>query len=516
VRDRPAAARSERHLRLARAGIISGAALLILLYARLVGLRRLHLLGWDLALNDQAIYIDAARHLLAQGELTTGAIYPSTLLQDYGRNYLYMPGHAVLLALSFAAFGDAPWSAMLPNLLGYLLCLTGIWITGRTLAGMRAGALAALGFALTPAFLVFAFSAMAELTSLAAGLLALAAFVHLPLRSRHWAAPLLLLGPFLCRETGALWVVPMLVLTLSEGGLRRRERWRAAAVTLVGSIVILGAVHGLDWIADRPSLWGHNLYGTAKYSDAFALERLERNPDAVLDAALRHIRSNLRALLGVLATASVESWNLHLVLWIPLLGAWWAWRTPRLRPLVVAWALFAGSFVALITTLYRWDTLVGLRHMLSPMLMGLLVSGAAVAERNPTPRHMAAVGAALGIWLLALALVVRSAAAVTRWQEIEDRMLELVQRIPVPARGVFVTNPAVGPIYLYHRPLRTWAFTPADAPTLRLLERKHDVRGALLTSEEIAALTEEALLATGLRYRGAQAMFLVFEEPEAP
>jgi hypothetical protein len=62
-----------------RVAISLAIAVLFLVHAQGVGLDALHLIGLGSSFDDQVIYVDAARHLVATNELTTGAIYPSTL-----------------------------------------------------------------------------------------------------------------------------------------------------------------------------------------------------------------------------------------------------------------------------------------------------------------------------------------------------------------------------------------------------------------------------------------------------
>jgi 4-amino-4-deoxy-L-arabinose transferase-like glycosyltransferase len=498
-----------------RVAVSVAIAVLVLVHAQGVGLDALHLIGVDHTFNDQVIYVDAARHLVATNELTTGAIYPSTLRQEYGRNFFYMPGHAMLIALSFALVGDAAWTAMLPNLIAYGVCLLCLYATGRRLDGSRAGWYAAVAFAFTPIFLVYAFSAMAEMTTLATGLLAFTIFVHLPRRARHWAVPVLLLGPFLFRETAAFWITPMIVLLLTDAESTRVERWRAAVIALASSVLALGAVYRLDWIADRPSLFAQNLFGKTygdKYTDAFSTAHVEMNPGTLAAAVLDLAARNLGDLFRLLTTQSYESLTLHVLLWLPVGAAALAWSTPRLRSMVGAWALFSVTTVVFLTLLYRWNFFIGVRQLLPPMLLGLVILGAAVAERTRVWSQRSCAIAACALWLLSLATVVYQTGLVTAFDDKQEIYRKILESTSVPEKGLLVARDDLGLIYLHDNPLRRFALSPFNLKTLELLESRYDVRAALSRQP----LTRIGLDATGLRRRGSISVFHYYEEPESP
>jgi 4-amino-4-deoxy-L-arabinose transferase-like glycosyltransferase len=426
-----------------------------------------------------------------------------------------MPGHALLTALSFALFGDAAWTAMLPNLVAYGVCLLCLYATGRRLYGSRAGWYAAVAFAFTPIFLVYAFSAMAEMTSLASGLLAFTIFVHLPGRARHWAAPALLLGPFLFRETTAFWITAMIVLLLTDAQSTRVERWRAGVIALASSVLALGAVYRLDWIADRPSLFAQNLFGKTyndKYTDAFSTAHVEMDPGTLAVAVLDLAARNLGDLFRLLTTQSYESLTLHVLLWLPVGAAALAWSTPRLRSMVGAWALFAVTTFAFSTLLYRLDGFIGVRQLLPPMSLGLVILGAAVAERTRVWSLRSRVIATCALWLLSLATVVYQIGLVTASDDQQERYRKILEYTPVPEKGVLMAEVGLLPIYLHYNPLRRGALAPRNFKTLELLESRYDVRAALLVN----LLNQAGRDATGLLRRGSISVFHYYEEPESP
>jgi len=502
-----------------RVGLIvaAGGISLALLHAFSVGVGSLHILGLGETLNDQVVYVDAARHLLADGEMTTGLIYPSTLLQEFGRNFLYMPGHATAIALSIATFGDTALSAMAPNLIAHLVCLVCLYLCGRRLVGPVAGAAAAAAFAMTPIFLVYTFSAMAEITTLAACLAAFTIFVHLEWPVRVWAVPLLLIAPFSFRETSAFWVVPMVVMLLADSNTSMLARWRAAGIAFVGSLVTLIGIYRLPWIADRPSLFVQNLLGRSfleKYAEAVSLSRLDLDAGTIAGATLELATRNLRELFDLLTTLGFESFILHALLWLPVAAAVLAWRTPRLRPLVLSWAgLFAVTFV-FATLFYRWNFFIGVRQLLPPAMLGLLLVGAAAAEnfRAASARSLAII--AVLVWIVSGGVVLHQSGLVTKNDGREDNIRRLLAMAPIPEQGVLLAHHNLGLLHLFDHPFSLVSFAPANRATLDLLEERFDVRAALLGEAEIGRLTPAGLRAVGLRDAGRISVFWFLRESD--
>jgi 4-amino-4-deoxy-L-arabinose transferase-like glycosyltransferase len=511
--------RSVRPVHVALVLLVAAAPIsLVLLHARAVGLDSLHLLGLHETLNDQVVYVDAARRWLRTGRLDAGVIYPSTLLQDYGRSFLYMPGHVAMLAGSLGLLGDGVVASMLPSWIAHAISIFCVFAIGRKLVDARAGGFAAFVYAMMPVHLVYAFTAMAESTTLAAGLASLAIFVHWPARTRPWAAPLLLIVPFLFRETAAFWIAPMVVLLVTEADRAPRARWTRAAIALVGSVLVLGLVQRIPWIADRPSLFVQNLVGRTfaeKYTDAYAAAALDSGPAALATSILSLGGANAARLMELLATPSLESAMLHALLWIPLAGALVAWQTPRLRPLVLAWALFFAVGFGFTTFFYRWGYFVGVRQLLPSATLGLVVVGAAISERVPRRPSWRAIVALVLVWILAVAIVRVQAAAITASDAREDRIRQAVDRLSLPEGGLLIAHHNLGLVYLYDHPLhRVALFPPADPRTLRLLDERFDVRAGLLRPQDLERLPPAALAAAGLVDRGRLGALRFYVEPD--
>ena len=185
-------------------GMALFAGLVLWLQSGLFDPSRLHVHS---AFVDQGGYITTARHLLDTGEIESWLVYPAHVGKEAWRQY--MPGHYICLALAYKTLGFSAFSSQLPNLIGFVLtCLGGFWIANHCY-GKRAAWVTALLLAAFPASLNYAFTAMSELTFTAAGAVAIVGFLLAPQRLRPWLTPLLLALPFLFRETGALFVIPL-------------------------------------------------------------------------------------------------------------------------------------------------------------------------------------------------------------------------------------------------------------------------------------------------------------------
>ncbi len=213
-------------------------------YAAILGITRLPIFG----MNDQVNYIDAARHVLHEGQLTTGVIYPSSLRQNYSHNYFYMPGHALAIALSLWLIGDSVVASLLPNMLAYLLCIILLYWIGSRLVNRNVGFMAGFLFAIFPANIIYGVSAMSEMTFVCAGLIAFAVFLYLPTQLRPWLGPVLVCVPVLFRETGVLWIIPMAAVVLQEsrGSKRYGELLVLLGLSMALLMLIFGSVLELD------------------------------------------------------------------------------------------------------------------------------------------------------------------------------------------------------------------------------------------------------------------------------
>ena len=240
---------------------------------------------------DQLGYITTARILSDTGELRNGVLIPSQI--ENPRFRPYMPGHFYALAASYGTLGYGTFPTLLPSFVSYVLVAALVFLVGNRWYGRWAGALATALFALHPAVITYSFTAMAELTFTAAGMLALAAFAALPRRAWTFAPPLLLAIPFLFRETGAFLIIPLGLLIWRARGLV------AALLATGGSVVTLKLINSWQ-IADgklaASMAWVTR--GGFNYDDAFA----PPEPDLSIGEFLAAVGNNTDRNLGLLKT----------------------------------------------------------------------------------------------------------------------------------------------------------------------------------------------------------------------
>lgn len=234
--------------------------------SRLVNTNELHFWG---ALNDQIGYVTVARNMLTNGTVQGDSILPSTLWQKKSRYVLYMPGHSATIALSYRLFGVGALQSIIPNLVSFLIAIMAVYFVGARIYSPASGLVASLLFALFPPALFFAYTAMAELTFVAAFMVGVAVCLYLPDRLRPWLGPFCIAFPFLFRETAALIVIPLGLYFWLEG--RKRPSWRPWIFVAL-SVLMLIVIFRMDFSAGRPSLLKANVFGDwhAVYDDATA------------------------------------------------------------------------------------------------------------------------------------------------------------------------------------------------------------------------------------------------------
>jgi 4-amino-4-deoxy-L-arabinose transferase-like glycosyltransferase len=496
--------------------------LLVGITLAIVGFTELHLYGLGHALNDQAAYVDAARRVLAFGAVDSGAIYPSTLLQEADRQFLYMPGHPWALAASFSLFGATPFAALLPSLLGFGIAVVGTSVAARVWVGASAWPIAGLAVAVAPPLAVFAATAMAELPYLAACATALALFSLLPERVRPWLGPLLLVLPFLFRELGAFYAAPFAaaIALSTAGGVGRR--WRAALAFSGLSVGLLGALYRLPALSSKPTLLLQNLFaptGDAKYADAFAVDGIAPDAGAWLQALLERVGQNVSELGRVLLSDpfGLEALSIHLMLW-PVVLSLIGWvRLPAHRRVFAMHVAIVVPTLAFIFLLYRWEGFIGMRQLLMTWPFAALSLAAWAREAAPS-RHQA-LGAIAVATALSAVIVARAGNAVVAQaddQATVEAFLENVQ----PVRSATVVAPfPFGSVYLLSGLPATWSFVPHNVETLRLLDARFPIGTALLTDADIQRLGQGALAELGLVPMGMQAFgalrIVVFIDPTA-
>jgi len=465
---------------LAAAALVAGAAALYLLAnASLFDPSRLHVGG---RFTDQAGYVTTARTWLDTGELRSGILFPALIREERWR--LYMPGHYACLALSYAVLGFGVLASLLPSLLGYVLATTAVFVAGNACAGRRAGLLAAALFGLFPANVAYAFTAMAESTFTAACALALAALVAAPARLRPWLLPLLLVPPFLFKETGALYVIPLAVLVARSG------RPLAALAATAASAALLAGVYAWQLADGKVSFLGGVGGRTFNYSDAF--------PPAAPARGLGAWLGSLAGAAGRNASELAEQWaqdptQLSIVGLAVVLLAVLACLVRGVRARDGA-ALGAGALglalAAMMLFVYDVKGQKAVRHFLFATPVLALGLGAWLASWRPASAR----GRVLALGAAALALAGAHLATRQAGRELVEsdaeadagtRLLEELGHDD--SKLLMVWFDLAGSTLDYavrHYPV-PWSFTPANDATFAEIARRHELGTLILSASTL-------------------------------
>jgi hypothetical protein len=218
---------------------IAGSILILFLCGRFVDWNRVFIKGMECTLNDQAGYIAVGRNLAEFGKLESTLIITSTVWEPITKNYMYVPGQYLALAAVYRLFGYSVAHSFWPALAGFAISsMLVVAIAGR-LFGRATALLSWAFFAFFPYNLIYAFTAMAELTVITSALAAIAIFVWLPPRWRVWLGPLTLILPLLFRETGIVVAAVMAGIIFKDSGRRFVPVALFVALSLAVTIVVL-------------------------------------------------------------------------------------------------------------------------------------------------------------------------------------------------------------------------------------------------------------------------------------
>jgi len=480
-----------------------GAILLLALHAEAFEWTRLHIHS---SFGDQAGYITTARGLADTGELRSGILYPAHVLEPGWRPY--MPGHYLALAGSYVLFGFGVLPSLLPSLIGYVLGSVAVYLLGSRRYGAAAGFLAALGFAAFPVVLLYAFTAMAELGFVAAGLVAMTGFVLAPPRWRPWLTAPLLAIPFCWRETGSLYVVPMVVVLLHPSAGARR--YRAAVGAVVGAVVLLASLQAwqvADGKGQPPLEWVDT--GSPNYFDAFA-----PGPDVTMADFAENLERNLAETVQQVRT---EPWTVRvvgLVVVVALIAAALVLGCARWGrdPFPLGAGLLGLAMLAMLYVLYDVKAQKGVRSLLFvfPLCAVAVVGPLAgwARERVGRPRWRAALAGAYVVLVLAgsRAFLPVAARSLTSRDELADANLAAVEAIGHdPAKLLVAPLDVIRRYAVEHYPVRA-SLVPANERTFALIFDRYDVGtvvlplGTVLTGQIPATfLTQRSFYLSGKR-----------------
>ena len=462
---------------------------------------RLPIDGLNRTLNDQVGYISVARHWLDQGKLDSSIIYPSVLQQTFGRNSLYMPGYYAELALTFRMLGYSAMTARLPAIASFLLACGLVYWIARRLFGQKIAIYSLALFAFFPLNLVFALTAMPEMSLVLAVLAAFSLFLLARERFRWWVGPLALTLPILFRETGAaLGAVMFAMLFFSTAKGSKRKAILSGLLMCVVLVAMIASPAG----AGRPSLWKANILAQGKfeavYSDAFALQQLPSSGPDWMAAFGHKFISNLysliawRAFAGPLEVLSV----LFLLTGIPL--GIWMWRRKRDAfslgvALAVSLLLVADLCVYAVWNHRGIHALLFMEPFVA-MLWGVTITYW-TRNRGPVVQSL----------LVSMCFVVGVGTAMFVWQTQNDTTLRtkedtaFLESVIGDNRQMLVSPFSLSLDYVNEHYPQRWAFVPANCPTMQLLTAKECI-GTLIVPAQPGPGADLRSCSTGLKFDG--------------
>ena len=503
----------------------------LLLGSRFVDLGEISIHGMRDTLNDQVGYISVARNFLQTGQLESSIIYPSFLGQVATKSYLYMPGHYFALAASYKLFGFGVWQSLLPSMVAYVVAGLAVLFAASRLYGRRIGIGAAVLFLLCPLNLVYALTAMAEMTLIAAATLAFALFVHLPTRWRVLVGPVLLILPLLFRETGVLVAVPMLALI----GIRRDGlRLRASVLFVFATAVVALALLRSDISIGRPSLFLVNIFSAndmAVYGDAFSLQAIHPTLAQWIHVPFAKAWFNARQ-LGTLLASDARPWMLFsaaswpdsaesifeatglalVISGIPLGAVAGLWR--RRDPFSIGTAALIGTLVIAVLFVYTVADFRGLRTLLLATPFVCITCAVLIdrglrwlGDRLFLPlraRWLAFIAFAALLSTISLGLTKAAFADASDSAVRAQRDLAFVESLHPDNRSLPVAPWQFALAYVYsHAPAR-WSFLPANRATLELLNSRYPIGMIILPETAPAGLRQTEILEAGFHPAGEQ------------
>jgi hypothetical protein len=461
------------------------ACLVLLVLAQVYPIHDFYVTGNELMSNDQVGYITTARWLAETGELRSHLIYPAHVREPRWR--LYMPGMYYVLAVGHILFGPGDVAWRIPAMLSFILAALGVFLIGRRFYGRAEGVVGAVLFMLFPPIGAFALTAMPQVPFMAVGVCAFCIFAYLPSGLRLYLVPALLVGPFLFRETGALLVIPMLLVLLRE---RQSRRWTTVAAAALSSALLLYGL--LEWqkASGKGSL-PLSASGAYNYANAFPPEPPPFTIDSLSGRVSANVSANIEALRVHLRRHDEVALFVGVILGFALLTTIRGLRGDSAGSrdsLALGAAVLAFAAVLIIFTLFTWTRYRGLRAVLftfpllaacgAPWLVSMLER---LERRLPRPVRLlpafAAVGLLLGgSWHGARRLAPEFDTAAGR------RAVALMEGLDLGQNGVLVAPSDFALDYvLRHYPLR-WSFVPRNSRTLRLLARKHHVQTIIVAT----------------------------------
>jgi 4-amino-4-deoxy-L-arabinose transferase-like glycosyltransferase len=479
------------------------AAMMLLVLAPVYQVEHFYVAGQPIMSNDQVGYLTAARRLLDTGELGNHLIFPAYVREPAWR--LYMPAQYYVLASGYVLFGAGPIAWRMPALLCFVLSGVGVFLIGRRYYDRASGAAAALLFLVFPPVHAFAFTAMPQLPFTAASVGSFCIFSYLPARWRPICVPILLVGPFLFRETGALLSIPMALVLLAENG---RRSWRTVMASVVGSTVLLYGVLAWQISAGKIAL---PLDGS-RFNYANAFQTATPRPSAATRThavttnfvqSIDELRWHARRFDSVFVSSTL----MFLLALLAIIKGSRRTRSGQWDAIALGSGLLFVAMALILTTFYTWSAFRGLRAVLFtfPFLAVAIAPWFVAAIRSLGPGKYSRVVVVSALALASLVLSagywgsLRLASNVT--PDRGARALERLENLDLDDTGLLIAPMGLSLDYvLRHYPIR-WSFIPSNEKTLALLAETYPVGTIILRESELARsprISEQAINDVGL------------------
>jgi hypothetical protein len=505
--------------------------------------------------NDAVGYTTAARSLLDSRRIVAHIVYPSLLSQEAAtKSVLYMPGYYYVLAAWYRLIGFGATQSILCSNALYVLSAVCTYLMGLRFYNRRTALLAALFFMIFPANLYFASTAMSEMAVVASAALALCAFVHLPQRWMAWLGPVLLLLPFLFRETGAFLALPMAVILLhppaAGGGAAptepaaatesvppptgARARALSALIFLGLSIVLLSAAYISPLAAGRPSLLKLDVFvkqpddAERIYRDALIAGQIRPTVGQTIRTLVSRFSDNTAMMVSRFDRQSHQFTVLvllHLVLVVPVGLVWGILR--RDGPAIAAGALLLVTlaFVCVFYTVAQ-DRPVRVAMFAFPLvaLMEARLWTALFCWLQPripiAHRHWPQALAGAAVAASSMAVTFKGFNAMLGFDLADERGNALVEWLDHDDSTMIVAPHRIGIPYVSRHPSASYAFVPANRSTLDLLCRRYPVTMLIYDPDDALDLKPQDIAAQGLlpyrRVHLLDAHFTVYRKPAFP
>lgn len=445
-------------------------------------------------LNDQGGYISVARNFLDQGILSSNTIYPSTLWQNTTKNYLYMPGFYLILAASYHLFGFGVFQSLLPNLVSFILASACTFLIGTKIYNRRVGFLSALIFIFFPANMIYACTAMSEMTLIFASTLAFCIFVYLPDRLKPFISPFLLILPFIFRETGALLSIPMALIILFSN---KRQNIMAAIGFFLAALVLLSFIFESDISPGLLPMRKANIFDPRPetlYTDAVAQEAISSPTiQDYIVAVSKKVMQNSRSLIGSAFSLRLSSdiypilpiLSIYIILIAMLSAIMYGICKKEIYPL--ASGALVLTMLLLILSCYYIDY-SGLRVLLFTWPLSAIffasfyeryVLSCASSRYLPKPQLPRFFPITIMIFMSFLSIYLVSN-KFRLFEYMLDKNITFLEQIGPDNKKVIVAPSKLYQGYGYkHYPVK-WSFIPANKQTLDLLASKFDIGTVVL------------------------------------